>query len=129
MNSTPPPQDAQTPSAENAIPVPTPKKPKRPKKEKSPKRPLLVRLFGIGIWGGLKLLGLCILVGFFVMASNFDPTSPDVKVGAALSEAARQAATALKWGVTNFWKPALAGGAVVMPLWVLWRLVCLPFRK
>ncbi len=131
---TPPPQDGATPLHEGSVgaaeaTVLKPQKVKRPKKEKPAKRSLLVRLFGIGVWGGIKLLALCIFVGFFIMASNFDPTSPDVQVGAALAEAARQAASALKWGVVNFWKPALAGGVVVMPLWVLWRLICLPFRK
>nr|WP_233350943.1 DUF6460 domain-containing protein [Hyphomonas sp. ND6WE1B] len=29
----------------------------------------------------------------------------------------------------NFWKPALAGATIVLPLWILWRLVSLPFRK
>lgn len=102
---------------------------KKTKKEKPEKRHILRRLFGISLWGAIKLLALNIVVGFFVLASNFDPTSPDVNVGAALSELAQRTADALTWGVTHFWKPALAGAALVMPIWVLWRLVSLPFRK
>jgi len=96
---------------------------------KPQKRSLLLRLFGIGPWGTLKLTGLCILVGFFVMAANFNPASPDVDIPAALASIARQALAATGWAVRNFWKPALAGATIVLPLWVLWRLATLPFRK
>lgn len=93
------------------------------------KRPLLVRLFAISIWGGVKLLLLCVLVGLIVMAINFDPRSPDVDMGETVVSLARQAWSAAGWAVANFWKPALAGASVVLPVWVLWRLVSLPFRK
>lgn len=102
--------------------------PARPAPRPQP-RPLLARLFGISVWGSLKLLGLCILVGFFVLASQFNPSNPDVNMGEAISNVASTAIAALGWAVRNFWKPALAGAAVVMPVWVLWRLVSLPFRK
>ena len=93
-------------------PVDPPEAPAGPpeKTGKPPKRPLLRRLFGISFWGGVKLTGLCILVGFFVMAANFNPA-------------------AAGWAIRNFWKPALAGATIVVPLWVLWRLISLPFRK
>ena len=103
-------------------PVPEPLPPRAP--VKAPPRSLLARLFGISVWGSLKLLGLCILVGFFVLASN-----PDVDMGAAIANVASTTTAALGWAVRNFWKPALAGAAVVIPIWVLWRLVSLPFRK
>ncbi len=93
------------------------------------KRGLLARLFGIGIFGALKLTALCVLIGFFVMAANFDPRHPDVDAGAAIASVARQAWVATGWMVRNFWQPALAGATIVLPVWVLWRLVSLPFRK
>lgn len=93
------------------------------------KRPLLKRLFGMSFWGGLKLLGLCILVGFFVMAANFDPSNPDFNLAEALRAILRQSFAALGWAITNFWQPALAGALVVLPLWVIWRVVSLPWRK
>ena len=108
---------------------PIPEAPPSRTPAKAPPRPLLVRLFGISVWGSLKLLGLCILVGFFVLASQFNPANPDVNMGAAIANVANTAVAALGWAVRNFWKPALAGAAVVMPVWVLWRLVSLPFRK
>lgn len=94
-----------------------------------PPRPLIRRLFGISVWGGIKLLLLCILVGFFVMAANFDPRHPEFNIGEALGAMLRQSFNALGWALTNFWQPALAGALVVLPIWVLWRLVSFPFRK
>lgn len=93
------------------------------------RRPLLARLFGISLWGGIKLLGLCILVGFFVMAANFDPAHPDFNAGRALGAILKQTVSALGWALKNFWQPALAGALVVLPAWVIWRVVSLPFRK
>ena len=93
------------------------------------RRPLLVRLFAISIWGGIKLLLLCVLVGLVVMAINFDPRSPEVDMGETVVSLARQAWSAAGWAVANFRKPALAGASVVLPVWVLWRLLSLPFRK
>ena len=114
----------------------TPEAPAKIKKskDKSPsstemKRPLLRRLFGIGIWGTVKLIAICILVGFFVMAANFDPRAPDADVPAAMAAVFKQTIAAAGWAARNFWKPALAGAAIVLPVWVLWRLVSLPFRK
>ena len=110
-------------------PPPQPAAPAPAAPAPAPKRPVLVRLFGISVWGAAKLLGLCILVGFFVLASQFDPRKPDVDAGAAIASVARTAWTTAGWAVRNFWKPALAGAVIVLPVWVLWRLISLPFRK
>lgn len=93
------------------------------------KRPVLQRLFGISVWGSFKLAITCILVGFFLLALEFDPVADDVNVLGALGELFRNLFGAAVWAVKNFWKPLLAGASIVLPLWVLWRLVSLPFRK
>ena len=51
------------------------------------KRHVLLRLLGISWWGWIKLALLCVLVGFLVMASEFDPAAPDVNVIGALNAA------------------------------------------
>ncbi|MCA8892952.1 MAG: hypothetical protein KDA56_14295 [Hyphomonas sp.] len=117
MTDTPPPSD----------PAPAPLPPEKP--GKAPKRPLLLRLFGISLWDGVKLTGLCILVGFFVLAANFNPAAQDANIPGALAAIAKQTLSAAGWAIRNFWKPALAGATIVLPLWVLWRLISLPFRK
>lgn len=98
-------------------------------KPKKVKRHILLRLFGIKLFGWIKLALLCILVGFFVMAAEFDPASPNVDVMGAIGSFAKSAGITLRWAVVNFWKPALAGAGIVMPVWVLWRMATLPFRK
>ncbi|MCF6328960.1 MAG: hypothetical protein L3J02_04075, partial [Henriciella sp.] len=75
------------------------------------------------------LAWLCILVGFFVMASEFDPSSPNGDGTGAVGNFLKSAAATVRWAAVNFWKPALAGAGIVMPVWVLWRMISLPFRK
>ncbi|MEL6245728.1 MAG: hypothetical protein AAFQ21_09450 [Pseudomonadota bacterium] len=127
MTSTPSPPEPAPETAD--APAPEPLKPKKRKKEKPPPRPVLVRLFGISIWGGVKLALWCVFVGFFVLAAQFDPREPDVAIGPAMAAIVSSAVQAAGWAIRNFWKPALAGAGIVLPLWVLWRLVSLPFRK
>ncbi len=98
-------------------------------KVRKTKRHILLRLFGIKLFGWVRLALLCILVGFLVMASEFDPASPNVNVMGALGNFLSSAFATLRWAALNFWKPALAGAGIVMPIWLLWRLVTLPFRK
>jgi hypothetical protein len=119
----------EPPVVEPLAPPPGPVPQLKAKAEKPPPRSVLLRLFGIGPWGVAKLLGLCILVGFVVLASNFNPASPDVNITEAIASIARQTLAAAGWAIRNFWKPALAGATIVLPVWVLWRLVSLPFRK
>lgn len=125
-DESPPPDPEAATEAAPAAPPPPPAQPPVPPPQK---RPLLKRLFGISIWGGLKLLGLCILTGFFVMAANFDPGNPDFNLAEALRAILRQSFAALGWAIGNFWQPALAGALVVLPVWVLWRVISLPWRK
>jgi hypothetical protein len=125
MTEAPPPSEAAQPVTPEHSGTPTPKR----TKHSSQKRSLLRRLFGISPWGAVKLTGLCILVGFFVMAANFNPASPDANIPAALAAIARQTLAAAGWAARNFWKPALAGATIVLPVWILWRLLSLPFRK
>jgi len=99
------------------------------KPAKPAKRSLLMRLFGIKVWGAIKLTIICIFVGFIVLASQFDPRDPQVDVAAATWNIAQQAWSAAGWAAVNFWKPAATGATVVLPIWLLWRLVSLPFRK
>lgn len=118
-------------SATGEDPVVTPVEPASAKQTstKAPKRPVLVRLFGLSVWGGFKLAVVCVLVGFFLLALEFNPASNDVNVFGAMSQLIQNLAGAAIWALRNFWKPLLAGASVVLPLWVLWRLLSLPFRK
>jgi hypothetical protein len=94
-----------------------------------PRRHIMLRLFGIKLFGWVRLVLLCLLVGFFVLAAEFDPASPNVDVMSALGNFLNTAFSAAKWAIVNFWKPTLAGASIVMPIWFLWRVLSLPFRK
>ena len=101
----------------------------RKKKEKKPKRPLLLRLFGISPWGAFKLVFLCILIGSVLMLWQEAERVAQENAAAAAGEAARQVWSGAVWAAQNFWQPALYGAAIVAPVWVLWRLLSLPFRS
>ena len=49
--------------------------------------------------------------------------------GGAFTAIVHRALTAIGWALESFWKPALAGLVVVLPVWALWRLIRSPFRK
>lgn len=124
--------EAATRPADTRAPEPSPKRAwwkvwqAKPAKTK---RPLLLRLFGVGIWGAFKLVMLCVLVGFVLLAMNFDPADPAFDMTDAVGAFLKNLLATARWAVTNFWKPALAGASIVLPVWVLWRLVSLPFRR
>ncbi|MEO9971523.1 MAG: hypothetical protein ABJG15_17130 [Hyphomonadaceae bacterium] len=98
-------------------------------REKKPKRPLLIRLFGMNLWGSIKLVLICIFTGFVMLAMQFDPSEPSFDATDAIGAFVSNAVATGKWAITNFWKPALAGATIILPIWVLWRLVTLPFRR
>ena len=128
--------DAVPPEVETApVEEKTPEKPKRwwqvwrKSGPKPPKRALLVRLFGVGIWGWIKLILLCVFVGFIMLAMQFDPASEEFGARQAMSVFLENLIATSQWAVENGWKPALLGSTVVLPVWVLWRLMTLPFRR
>jgi len=104
-------------------------KPSTAKAEKPPKRSAVIRILDIGFWGWLKLVILCILIGSVILLIEETQRATQDNIANAAGDAARQIYAGAVWAVRNFWQPALAGAAVVIPIWVLWRLVTLPFRK
>ena len=104
-------------------------KPSTAKAEKPPKRSAVIRILDIGLWGWLKLVILCILIGSVILLIEETQRATQDNIANAAGDAARQIYSGAIWAVRNFWQPALAGAAVVIPIWVLWRLITLPFRK
>lgn len=119
----------QASSEEPVVTTVAPMGARKEKLQKVPKRPVLQRLFGISLWGAFKLIVTCVLVGFFLLALEFDPVADDVNVIGALGALVQNLFGAAVWAAKNFWKPLLAGAGIVLPLWILWRLISLPFRK
>lgn len=88
-----------------------------------------MRTFSLSVGQALRLLGISTLVGFFVLAFDFAPTGTTFDLGGAFTAIIHRAFTAIGWAFDSFWKPALAGAVIVLPVWALWRLVRAPFRK
>jgi hypothetical protein len=95
----------------------------------APPKSFLARTFSLSVGQALRLLGISTLVGFFVLAFDFAPTGTTFDLGGAFTAIIHRAFTAIGWAFDSFWKPALAGAVVVLPVWALWRLVRAPFRK
>lgn len=94
-----------------------------------PPRPWYIRAFRLTLGQALRLLGLSTLAGFFILAFDFSPAGATFDAGGAITAIIHRALTALGWALESFWKPALAGLIVVVPIWAIWRLATLPFRK
>jgi len=94
-----------------------------------PPKPFVVRAFSLTLGQALRLFVISTLVGFFVLAFDYAPGATTFDIGGAFTAILHRAFTAIGWALESFWKPALAGGVVVLPIWAIWRLIRLPFRK
>ncbi len=123
--STPPDDPSAPPGPAPPPPVPD----KAPPAETAEPKSFLVRTFSLSLGQALRLLFLSTLAGFFVLAFDYAPTGATFNVGGAFTAIVHRALTAIGWAFESFWKPALAGLVVVLPLWIIWRLIRAPFRK
>ncbi|MDP1553860.1 MAG: hypothetical protein Q8L84_00255 [Hyphomonas sp.] len=92
-------------------------------------KPFIVRAFSLSVGQALRLLLFSTLAGFFVLAFDYAPGGATFNIGGAFTAIVHRALTAIGWALESFWKPALAGAVVVLPVWAIWRLIRLPFRK
>ncbi|MAP95059.1 MAG: hypothetical protein CMK07_08925 [Ponticaulis sp.] len=93
------------------------------------KRPLLMRLFGLRFWGAVRLILLCVLVGIIMKIGGVTQQPQEFSLLNSLAEIWQNTLAGFLWLIRNGWLPALMGATVVLPIWVLWRLVSLPFRR
>ena len=121
----PTPPDAPLPPSEPATPPP----PQPVAEAKADRKPFIMRTFSLSIGQALRLIFLSTLAGFFVLAFDYAPTGTTFDVGGAFTAIVHRALTAIGWAFESFWKPALAGSVIVVPIWALWRLIRSAFRK
>jgi len=95
----------------------------------TPPKSFIARAFSLTPGQALRLLAISTLTGFFVLAFDFGEAGATFNIGGAVTAIFQRALTAIGWALESFWKPALAGALVVIPLWAIWRLVGMPFRK
>lgn len=92
-------------------------------------RTFVAKLFGIGIMGWVQLLIVCVAVGAIAEASGINPFAPSFSFSGAATAAATATLNVMGWAMTNGWRPLLTGAIVVLPLWLVWRLVSSGFRR
>lgn len=79
--------------------------------------------------GWVRLAGLCVAVGVVLRLARINPLAPDFDPARAALSIGRSVLELLGWAVMNGWAPLLTGAVVVLPVWLLWRLASLPFRR
>jgi hypothetical protein len=92
-------------------------------------RTLQSKLFGIGPSGYFQLAVLCIAVGAVLEAGGVNPFDPGFTVQKVLSGIGMGALNVIGWVLAAGWKPMLIGAAITLPLWLVWRLLSVPFRR
>lgn len=92
-------------------------------------RTIREKMFDITVWGWIKLAGLCLAVGAVLRIANVNPFSSGFTVGGSVASLAKALGDIVAWAVVYGWLPALLGVIVVMPIWLLWRLLSVPFRR
>lgn len=101
----------------------------RPYRPEPAREDLAGRLFGIGLWGWVRLLLICLAVGILLRGLGQNPFSAEFNFGEALANLAGSILAVLQFILLHGWLPVLIGAVVVLPIWFLWRVVSLPFRK
>ncbi|MDP3739463.1 MAG: hypothetical protein Q8R02_18890 [Hyphomonadaceae bacterium] len=116
-------------------PRPTPQPPVRidartpePLAGETEPRSFASKLFGIGIGGWIQLVLICIVLGAIFDAGGVNPFAPNFTVSGALNALGTGALNLLGWALQAGWRPFLVGALVVFPVWLLWRLLTVPFR-
>jgi hypothetical protein len=92
-------------------------------------RTLQSKLFGIGPSGYFQLAVLCIAVGAVFEAGGLNPFDPGFTWQTALTGLGTGALNVIGWVIQAGWKPMLIGAAVTLPIWLVWRVLSVPFRR
>lgn len=118
------PESSAAPAEASAPPEKTPEKTKA-----QAKRPLLARLFSISFWGAARLVIISLVVGIIQRVGWENRKESGFDAVGAIAMIWENTFKGILWIVQHGWKPTLIGATIVLPLWIIWRLVSLPFRK
>jgi len=98
-------------------------------KQREKPRPLILRLLSLKIGSAINLVIWCVVAGIIMRLTNFNLLNPQIDAAQTTANVWGQGWTALKWLVINGWKPALTGATLILPVWLTWRIITLPFRR
>lgn len=90
---------------------------------------MLVRLFSLKFWGAVRLTALCVLIGLIQKIGWADKKSQEVDLLPTIQAIWENTFHGLIWIVKHGWQPAMMGATIVLPIWIIWRLISLPFRR
>ena len=93
------------------------------------RRPFLIRLFSVKFWGAVRLTVICVVVGIFINVFRTAQNPASFDLMGAIAEIWQNAFGLTLWIIQNGWQPALIGATVVLPIWIVWRLLTFPFRR
>jgi hypothetical protein len=92
-------------------------------------RTLTSKMFGIGFSGYFQLVVVCIVAGAVFQAGGIDIFAPDFSLQRIPGAVANGALSVLGWVIEVGWRPFLTGLFIVVPVWLAWRLLTVPFRN
>lgn len=123
--------DTDAPPDADAGAAPNPAKPIKPAKKlnRERARPMWLRLIAIGPGGFLNLVLWCVIAGLVMRFTGLSPWTGPQSAAETADSMWRQGLDALGWAVKMGWKPALTGATVILPVWLGWRVITLPFRR
>ena len=140
----PPPIAAETNSTSDTEPTDTnsaqnnaPKKKKRGiisillglDRPPKPPRSVWARLFGLKLGQIINLFIWSALIGVVMHLTNFNPLNPQFNASETAGNVWQQGLSAVVWAFQASWKPALTGATIILPIWLCWRIITLPFRR
>jgi hypothetical protein len=91
-------------------------------------RSLSDKMFGISFWGWVRLGVLCLTAGAIFEAGGFNPFAPAFTWSSVPAELLQGVINVFTWSVGTAWRPLLLGAVAIIPIWLVWRLITVPFR-
>lgn len=91
-------------------------------------RSFIDKLLHVSVYGWIQLALICLLFGAIIDAGQINPFEPGFSWSDALGRAGSAALGIASWAIGSAWKPLLIGVLVVGPIWLIWRLITVPFR-
>ena len=86
------------------------------------------KMFGISFWGWIRLGVLCLTAGAIFEAGGFNPFAPAFTWRSVPADLLQGVINVFTWSVGTAWRPLLFGAIAIIPIWLVWRLITVPFR-
>lgn len=86
------------------------------------------KMLGVGFWGWARLGLLCLVAGAILEAGGVNPFAAGFTWGAVPAALGQGVINVFTWSVGTAWRPLLFGAIAIIPIWLVWRLLTVPFR-